>query len=588
MNRNNKNIAVIAAALLIGLLLGWVFFGGSGSTDEASHEHAASEDVVWTCSMHPEIRSNEPADCPKCGMELIPVGNQDNLDSDIFQMSEDAMKLANIRTMTVGADAASKEMRLNGKVSVDERNTYSQSTHIPGRIEKLTVNFTGEEVRRGQTLAVVYSPELVTAQQELLQAFSIRQEQPQLYEAVRQKLGNWRISDNLMDKIVASGKPLQSFPITADVSGVVTEKLVELGDYVERGMPLYTVSDLSKVWVLFDVYESQMAFIEEGSKISFSISSLPGETFEGTISFIDPLLNSQTRVATARVEVDNRNGKLKPEMFASGVVQSNIGEVDSQEIVVPKSAVLWTGKRSLVYIREEMGQNVGFTLREVVLGPSLGDAYVIEEGLSEGEQIVVNGTFTVDAAVQLSGRPSMMNPEKASTSSTQDRGMGMEEFLKSNSMDFRGETPEKFRDQLGGLLQSYLKLKEALVAGQQTESAALSKSFSEELGGLKAEGLSEEAGEYWAQRQQSIKASVDALHKAGELEEQREEFISLSEEMIKTLVAFGLNNQSIFVDYCPMANSDEGAYWLSDIEIIRNPYFGDAMLTCGEIVKKIN
>lgn len=588
MNRNNRNIAVIAAALLMGLLLGWVFFGGSGTSEEASHGHTAPEDVVWTCSMHPEIRSNEPGDCPKCGMELIPVGNQESLDSDIFQMSEDAMKLANIRTMTVGADAASKEMRLNGKVSVDERNTYSQSTHIPGRIEKLNVNFTGEEVRRGQTLAVVYSPELVTAQQELLQAYSIRQEQPQLYAAVRQKLSNWRISDKLVNKIVASGKPLQSFPITADVSGVVTEKLVELGDYVERGMPLYTVSNLSKVWVLFDVYESQMAYIQEGSRIEFSISSLPGETFEGTISFIDPLLNSQTRVATARVEVDNSSGKLKPEMFASGVVQSNIGEVDSQEIVVPKSAVLWTGKRSLVYIKEDMGENAGFILREVVLGPALGDSYVIEEGLSEGEEIVVNGTFTVDAAVQLSGRPSMMNPEKASEEGDEQNGVGIEEFLKKNSFDFRGETSEKFRNQLGVLLQSYLKIKEALVAGQLSESSAQGKVFSEKLEVLKTEGLSEDAGEYWAERQQALKTSVQAFRNSRKLEEQREEFISLSEEMIKTLVAFGLNNQSIFVDYCPMANSDEGAYWLSDIENIRNPYFGDAMLTCGEIVKRIN
>ena len=588
MNRNNKNLIVVAGALILGLLLGWIFFGGNGSSAEVSHEHGTAEDTVWTCSMHPEIRSNERGDCPKCGMELIPVGNQEGLNSDIFRMSKDAMKLANISTMTIGTNAASKEIRLNGKVTVDERNTYSQSTHIPGRIEKLNVNFTGEEVKRGQTLAVVYSPELVTAQQELLQAYSIRQEQPQLYEAVRQKLSNWRISDNLMDRIVSSGKPLQSFPITADVSGVVTEKLVELGDYVERGMPLYTVSDLSKVWVLFDVYESQMAFISEGSRIEFSISSLPGETFEGEISFIDPLLNSLTRVATARVEVDNSNGKLKPEMFASGVVQSNIGAVDSEEIVIPKSAVLWTGKRSLVYTKQDMGDNVGFTLREVVLGPSLGDAYVIEEGLAVGEEIVVNGTFTVDAAVQLSGKPSMMNPENATTEPGRVGGEDIEEFLSNNSIDFKSKTPAEFKDQLGVLLQSYLNLKEALVEGKQSEGKAQSRLFSEDLQEVEAEGLSAEAEEYWVERQQALKASSKALEKAENLEDQRQEFIRFSEEMIKTLVAFGLNNQSIFVDHCPMANSDQGDYWLSDIKKIRNPYFGDAMLTCGEIVKQIN
>ena len=587
MNRNNKNIIVIAATLILGLLLGWAFFGGNGGSEEAAHDHAASEDTIWTCSMHPEIRSNEPGDCPKCGMELIPLVNQGSLDSDIFQMSEDAMKLANIRTMTVGSDAASKEMRLNGKVTVDERNTYSQSTHIPGRIEKLNVNFTGEEVRRGQTLAVVYSPELVTAQQELLQAYRIRQEQPQLYAAVREKLSNWRISASLMDRIVASGKPLQSFPITADVSGVVTEKLVELGDYVERGMPLYTVSDLSKVWVLFDVYESQMPFVREGSKIEFTIASLGGETFEGVISFVDPLLNNRTRVATARVEVDNRDGKLKPEMFASGVVKTNIGEADSQEIVVPKSAVLWTGKRSLVYVKEDLGNNVGFTLREVVLGPSLGDTYVIEEGLAEGEEIVVNGTFTVDAAVQLSGRPSMMNPENASTEPDNANREDIEKFLGNNSVDFREEAPAEFKQQLGVLLQSYLELKEALVKGQQKESNSSVEDFLKYLEELQGEDLSGDAKAYWTARQQALKSSAEDLKDAASLEAQREEFILFSEEMIKTIVVFGLNNQTIFVDHCPMANSDKGAYWLSDIENIRNPYFGDAMLTCGEIVKEI-
>ena len=129
---------------MAGLLLGWVFFGRESASEETAHEHENSDNVVWTCSMHPDIRRSEEGSCPICGMELIPVGNEESLNSDVFQMSEDAMKLANIRTMKVGTDAASKEMRLNGKVTIDERNSYSQSTHIPGRIEKLNVNFTGD------------------------------------------------------------------------------------------------------------------------------------------------------------------------------------------------------------------------------------------------------------------------------------------------------------------------------------------------------------------------------------------------------------------------------------------------------------
>lgn len=587
MNRNNKNIFVVIGAVVLGLLLGWLFFGGSSSSSETAHEHVevAGE---WTCSMHPDIRRSEPGDCPICGMELIPIGEGGDLDSDIYQMSEDAMKLANIRTMTVGADAASKEMRLNGKVAVDERNTYSQSTHIPGRIEKLNVNFTGEEVKRGQTLAVVYSPELVTAQEELLQAYSIREEQPQLYAAVRQKLSNWRISDRLMDQIVASGKPLQRFPISADVSGVVIEKFVELGDYVERGMPLYSISDLSKVWVLFDLYESQLAWVKEGSSIEFTVASLPGETFEGKITFIDPLLNTATRVSTARVEVDNAEGKLKPEMFVSGTVETKIGAAASQEIAIPKSAVLWTGKRSLVYIKEDVGNKAGFRLREVVLGPSLGESYVIQEGLQEGEEIVVNGTFTVDAAVQLSGRPSMMNSEMVDSEKEHGHGEDLKTILETDGVHFREVTPTAFKNQLGELLGIYLTLKESLIKGEKAENSVLGSRFIAQLKSISPEFPSEEAMEYWMKKKLALEASASNLQEASNLEEQRKHFVVLSEEMIKALVVFGLNNQSIFVDHCPMANADAGAYWISDYKDIRNPYFGEAMMNCGEIVKEIN
>ncbi len=161
MKRIN-NIWKAAGILILGLLFGYLLFGGGNDAEEAEeHDHSEmSENQTWTCSMHPSVRQNEPGDCPICGMDLIPVSEDENeLDSDMFVMSENALKLANVETMLVGAGETSKEIRLNGKVEVDERNTYTQSTHIPGRIEQLRVNFTGEKVNRGQVLASVYSPE---------------------------------------------------------------------------------------------------------------------------------------------------------------------------------------------------------------------------------------------------------------------------------------------------------------------------------------------------------------------------------------------------------------------------------------------
>ncbi len=584
MKGRNKNILIIAGTLIAGILLGWLFFGGS---EEAVHEHELTEEgqeTIWTCSMHPQIRATEPGKCPICGMDLIPLESSDVVENpNAVQMTEYAMKLANIQTREVGNTSAETELQLNGKVAVDERISYTQSTHVPGRIERLLVNFTGEEVRRGQALAVVYSPELVTAQEELLQAYAIRNSQPELFEAAKQKLRNWRIGENQINRILESGKATDRFTITADVNGVVTEKLVEVGDYVERGMPLYQIADLSKMWVLFDLYERNMGMVEKGDTVKFTVASIPGETFTGTINFIDPIIDRQTRVATARVEVSNLDDRLKPGMFVSGVVKGE-REKAASGLTIPRSAVLWTGKRSVVYVNEGTATNPLFSMREIVLGPLMGSAYVVEEGLRAGEEIVVNGTFTVDAAAQLSGKPSMMNPETATASPPQ---LDVRSYLKDSGYDFRMQASKQFQQQLDKLVADYLKLKNALVEGKEEESLTLTLQFAKTLQQIKATGMTGEAEDFWQEKKSFLlRHSEEATARPG-LKQQRENFIYLSEAMIKTVDAFGLQNRTVYVDYCPMANSDKGAYWLSEASEIRNPYYGDAMLSCGEIVEQI-
>ena len=587
MKTRNKNIIVIVGSILVGLLLGWIFFS-AGERAEEEHIHSATEqggETVWTCSMHPQIRQNEPGDCPICGMDLIPLQEEDaGVGSQAVYMSENAMRLANVQTMQVGAEAANRKIRLNGRVTVDERKVYAQTTHIPGRIERLMVNFTGEEVKRGQALATVYSPEMITAQEELLQAYAIRESQPELFQAAKEKLRSWRIGENQINRIIETGRASENFTITADVSGIVTEKLVDLGDYVERGMPLYEIADLSTVWVLFDLYESNMSWIEEGSTVEFTVASIPRETFIGEIDFIDPVVNRQTRVATARVEVDNSNGRLKPEMFVSGVVDNPVG-AGSNELTVPRSAVLWTGKRSVVYVKQNSGNRTTFNLREVVLGPSLGESYVISEGLKPGEEIVVNGAFTVDAAAQLAGKPSMMNPDLDNGS--MDMQEDLQSFLQSNYPKFREMASEEFQRDLNKLVETYLALKDALVQGDEDMAATLSKEFYAELQQIEAGQLEGEAKEFWQEKQRSLLQHSAMNTNKENLQELRENFVFLSEAMIKIVSTFGMGNEQIFVDYCPMANSDAGAYWLSEIREIRNPYYGEAMLTCGEIVAEI-
>ncbi|MGS2764198.1 efflux RND transporter periplasmic adaptor subunit [Sinomicrobium sp. M5D2P9] len=592
MKTKNKNIWIMAGILLFGFLLGWLVFGGSGETKD-NHVHGKESSVAetWTCSMHPQIRQNEPGKCPICGMDLVPLeDNASGGDPTVVEMSENAVKLANIRTMTVGRQATEKVIRLNGKVVPDERKVYAQTTHIPGRIEQLTINFTGESVRRGQSLAVVYSPDLVTAQEELLQAYTIRNAQPELFEAAKQKLRNWKIGEAQIDRVLSNQSPIQRFPIGADVNGIVTEKKVELGDYVERGTPLYEIADLSAVWMLFDVYESEMVWIKEGSKVKYTVASLPGETFEGVISFIDPLINAQTRVATARVEVSNKDGRLKPEMFASGEIRVMPGSASGEEITIPKTAVLWTGERSVVYTREGAGNKPGFKLREVTLGPSLGNAYTVKSGLQEGDEIVVNGTFTVDAAAQLAGKPSMMNPEGGNNSAGHHHGnseIAVPGTTESRNVPVKTEISEEAKAALEKVTEAYLVLKDVLVGGDRVATKQALESVRSSIASVDMSLFKGTSHEHWMDVQKEMNGYVERMIGAADIEGMRTYFKPLSDNIIRMANMFGPFSVTLYVQHCPMADSDKGADWLSLSKEIRNPYFGDKMLKCGEVTSEI-
>ncbi len=439
MKSNKKTIAILIAILLTGTLIGYL--AGNRQSNKSKHQQIeasanqriseSSNQQIWTCSMHPQIRQNEPGSCPICGMDLIPLEKDENgeIDPMAISMSPTAMQLASINTAIVGTMNPIKSIRLNGKVQEDERRVFSQPSHVPGRIENLTVNFTGEQVKKGQVIATVYSPELVTAQNELFEAQKSKETQPELFNSAKEKLKNWKLTERQIENMLKSGSTTETFEVRADVSGYVTQKIVNPGEYISKGDPIYKISDFSRVWVLFDVYESEMGWIRVGDKVEFTVSSIPGENFAGIISYIDPVIDAQTRVAKARVEISNTGLVLKPEMFVSGTIQAKLPK-KSNAIVVPKTAVMWTGERSVVYVKHSTEQGVSFKMRKVTLGPALGESYIIENGLEEGEEIAINGTFSIDAAAQLAGKPSMMSPESSSAMTGHDHGDNkMEEEL---------------------------------------------------------------------------------------------------------------------------------------------------------------
>lgn len=560
-----KTYLWIGAALAAGLLAGYLIFGnGSGGAGEV-HTHGEGQALAaqWTCSMHPQILQPEPGDCPICGMDLIPVDQAGGAGAaGQVGLSENAIALADIQTTRVQAGAGEgRELVLSGTIRENEESNAVQSAYYGGRIERLLVTYPGEEIRPGQLLATLYAPELITAQQELLTAARVKQKQPALYEAVKRKLLSWKLDPGQIEEIEARGTVQEYFPIRAGLGGTVTEILVEEGDYVERGAPLMKVANLGTVWAVFDAYENQISGLRKGQQVRIVPNAFPGLELEGQIDFIDPLMQVASRTVTVRVSLANPGGRLKPGMFVRATVRLATGEGG---LYIPETAVLWTGSRSVVYVRAP-GATPAFLLREVSLGPRSGPMYPVLEGLREGEEIVSKGAFTVDAAAQLQGKPSMMNPGGGASPTGHDHHGAIGEALP-------GALPEGFE----AVLEQYLVIKDALVASDPSGTSEAARALLPLLAAIEKEAGASGSLE-------TLEETVRVLATSGTLEEQREAFRGFSRVLIGRARSLGSAARPLYVQYCPMANQNQGAYWLSSEPEVRNPYYGDAMLTCGEI-----
>tara|TARA_R100000935_G_scaffold198_1_gene572 strand:- start:27092 stop:28825 length:1734 start_codon:yes stop_codon:yes gene_type:complete len=575
----NKNILYIAIAIIVGLGAGWLIFGNSSGDPEnkdmpemSDHDHSGETAAqMWTCSMHPQIMQPEAGDCPICGMDLIPAeAGAEGLAANEIKMTENAMALANIQTTIVGNAQASDDdgmISLSGKVAANEENNTVQASYFKGRIERLNVNYEGQQVNRGQLLATIYAPDLVAAQQELITAASLKESQPALYKAVRNKLKNWKLSENQINTIEESGTVRENFPIYATVSGTVSEVMAAQGDYVNQGQPIVKLSNLNSVWAEFDAYENQIAQFSVGQKINITTNAYPNKEFEGTISFIDPILNNATRTVTIRATLQNRDDLFKPGMFVTGKVKGTTQTMENT-LTVPASAVLWTGERSLVYVKTNPNEPV-FEMREVTIGNRSGQTYQVSAGLNNGDEIVVNGTFTVDTAAQLQGKKSMMNQQMLQNESAMIDDMKMS-FSNAFSSDFNEA------------IQSYLKMKDAFVASDAGQVSDFAKETSEKLKTI----LTEDLGTMEKKHLTKSIEMLDAITTNDNLENQRTHFVILNENIVP--IAMNIEKSTnYYIQKCPMANNNKGAVWLSTEEEIKNPYYGDVMLTCGSVIDSI-
>lgn len=562
-------LKLLRSLLVAGLLAVAFVFGLWVAAPEQEDTQALQNAEVWTCSMHPQIRMPEPGKCPICGMDLIPLEEGDPLHVVI---SERAKSLARIRSAPVLRAGASAELRLLGRLEYDETRVRTITPWTGGRIDKLFVSNLGATIKAGAPIAAMYSPEVYAAQRDLEGALRQR-ERLEKALPVAQRAADRAVEASEMrlsllgvsSRSIKDGKPAsRTITIASNYDGTVIEQLVHEGAYVKAGQPLYRIADLSKLWAQLDAYEGDLPRIAVGQRVSLEVASRAGETFEGIIAFIDPIVDPHTRTAQIRVEVDNLEARLSRGMFADAIIQT--GSDREAPLLIVRSAPLFTGKRSLVYVEVPGADQPTYEARPVRLGPLSGRYYPVLAGLREGERVVTHGAFTLDSDLQIrSGRSMMSLPDDA------------ERALEQLQID------AAFHKRLADVTEAYLAVQVAL-AKDDLEGAKLAYAdLAERLVGSDPQA-SNEARRVWRPIGARMHDHAERGASAKTIASARRSFEQVSLPLISALRRFGNPLEAeLRMAECPMAIDKRAASWLQRSDSVENPYWGGEMLRCGTL-----
>ncbi len=633
-------VVLIVLALIVGYRMGQPDREavGAAAPKPASAQEALSQ--MYTCSMHPQVRLSDPdAKCPICFMDLIPVTEHSgDGDERRLVLSEAAAKLSEIETTHVVRFFPTAQVRLYGKLTYDETSVSRITAYFPGRLDRLFVNYVGVPVARGDHVAEMYSPQLLAAFEELRQARHsvdassttsdiVRISTERVLDATREKLRLFGLTEAQISAAEAGQSSDDRLTVFSPITGIVTNLAAREGDYVETGSPIATVADLSRLWLDMEAYESQLPLVRWGQPVTFVVEAHPGEIFKGRIAFIEPLVDDRTRTAVVRVAVDNTDRKLKPGMFATAIVQMRIagsgavlsdelagrwvgpmhptivkdepGQCDicgmelvsaeslgvvgdpsltTEPLVIPRTAALLTGARAIVYVKVPEAQSPTYEAREVMLGSRAGQFYIVQDGLHEGEEIVVKGAFRIDSAMQIAAKPSMMAPSGGPSGAGHHHGGSMK--MPPPAAALAPATPDQFVFGLMPIFDGYLEAQRALAADNLPNFIRAADNLKSAIGLVDEAGLVGDPLATW--RSAASTLSLDSP--VTTIEDARARFEGMSGAIISLERSFGhTGSATVHIAFCPMAFDNKGAEWLQVGAEINNPYFGASMLRCGSV-----
>jgi membrane fusion protein, copper/silver efflux system len=621
---------VLVSGVIVIVILGLAQRIGWIRTGEGTAAAPGAEAVeTYTCPMHPQIRQPGPGRCPICAMALVPAGVDAGADRDELAITipSGQRRLANIRTAPAERMPLTVPIRSVGIVAVDESRLAKISAYVSGRIERLFADYTGVDVAQGDHLAVIYSPELYAKQVEYLESKRaaeekgpgalevVRQTQRRLAENARHRLVELGMTDGQLAELDETRTPVSRLTIHAPVGGTVIEKLAIEGKYVSVGEPIYDIADLSTVWLLLQLFPEDAARVRFGQLVRAEVQSLPGREFEGRVAFINPIVDERTRTVNVRVEMENPGRILRPGDYARVRIQvplypegdvydadlagkwispmhpqiirdepgpcpvcgmdliptSKLGYTDEpipqpSAVVVPRSAVLMTGSVSLVYVETEPGR---FEIRPVRLGPILPEKVTILDGVEEGEQVAVSGNFLIDSQMQLTGRPSLIDPTRAVADKPEkDQPLALEEFTTQTLDGSDGDAVE-------ALLDAYATIQQAL-ADDRVPTKEEVQAFLDAVA---------EIGDVEAIPEELHSEIADAGEAAAHLhhmepDASREHFKELSRAVLHLAARFrGASAEPVIHFWCEMVKGG-GGDWLQRSHPPANPYWGEKMLRC--------
>ncbi|MCH8342858.1 MAG: efflux RND transporter periplasmic adaptor subunit [Planctomycetes bacterium] len=588
---------VVALLLLCGtaFVLG-VFFGaplqdanqGIRTLLTGEQPVAAAEEDDWryyTCGMHPWVIVPEAGLCPICHMDLVP------LDPEKFtgEIAIDPVVVQNIgvRIEPVTRGPLVRTIRTVGSVDYDETGVRDVNIKVSGWIEKLYVDYLGQEVEAGQPLFEIYSPDLYAAQQEYLLAYDNQDRigaeflpdaaagARDLLEAARIKLEYFDVTPQQIEALQRSGKPAKTMTIVSPHRGVVIAKHANEGMRVDPGMQVYRIADLSTVWIMVSLYEYQLPFVEVGQPAVMTLSYIPGRTFQGKVIFIYPYLDKKTRQINVRLEFDNPTGLLKPGMYANIKLQRTLAQ---SRTLVPRAAVMDTGKRRIAYVSLGEGR---FEPREVQVGVETDDGMIeILDGLMPGEMVVTSGQFLLDSEANI--REALAKMIKGQPASEQE-AVGVVAGPSQLSA-----LPDAAADAIVEILDGYFALGDTFAGDSVGDLSPVAGRIAGAVDVLLDVEIPDDE-EFWRKHDEVATVRSIALELVDEtdLEQARLQFADLSAALAKLIKATGVPPSyptQVHQLHCPMYRSEEGgSIWLQPKGDVRNPFYGSMMLTCFDV-----